>query len=151
MSNRLIAYRTAPQMEFNAVRELARHGIAAQLPSEVVTRHTAGRKPVVRNVPLARGYVYSDPKPAFAKHVKSAVGIVTQDELDRMLPPTHVKQAAFSEGDRVVRKLGRLESELPGVVHEVTDTGYLVKFGMMGKSFTVFVPEKQLTHYIDPG
>ena len=84
MSNRAVVYRTAPQMEFKAAEELSRAGYRMELPTETIERHTPGRKPTVRNVPIMRQYISATGKPYDAKYVGKAIGPIEFSDVRRV-------------------------------------------------------------------
>jgi len=98
--SQLIAYRVPPQQEFKAARELREHGHKAYVPRDLADK----RKP-----PVARGYVFSGGKHAFARHVRSPVGPVNPLELRRLYvrrPAPPQPERPFSIGERVEIKDG---------------------------------------------
>ena len=105
MSNRLIAYRVPPQMELKAARELRENGHRAYVPRDLADK---------RRPPVARGYVFSGGKHAFARHVRSPVGAVTTEELARLYPKRgrvqQVEPTVLTVGDKVQIKIGPFAS-----------------------------------------
>lgn len=97
----LTAYRVPPLHEWKAARELREAGIKAYVPRD----HAAKRR-----APVARGYVFSASKPAFAKHVRDRVGAVTTAELARLYLKRQRRaaepDAQFKTGQRVEIKVG---------------------------------------------
>jgi transcription antitermination factor NusG len=102
--SRLTAYRVPPQMEFKAARELRENGHRAYVPRDLADK---------RRPPIARGYVFSGGKHAFARHVRSPVGPVPTDQLARLYQLRHSVQevpVALKAGDRVEIKVGPFAS-----------------------------------------
>lgn len=121
MSNRLIAYRVPPQMEFKAARELREHGHRAYVPRDLADK---------RRPPVARGYVFSGGKHAFARHVRGAVGAVTTAELGRLYAvrkPTKASANPYTIGQHVT------VGEVPGVVASTNGDSCVVAVTMIGK------------------
>ena len=133
MSNRLFAYRVAPQMEFKAAKELRDAGIRAYVP------RVPGAK---RREPVARGYVFSGAKPAFAKHVRSAVGPVSGTELARLYLKRQTRRAdernPFSVGQNVSR------GEVPAKVIAISGRTVRIETVMLGKQHQVAIHYSQL-------
>lgn len=141
MSTTTIVYRTAPQAEKKAARELRENGIRAYVPSD----HSTGRRS-----PTARGYVFAQSAyvNAYAKHVKSRVGIVAKDELVRLYLERQRKQEPsrkFKDGDRVIITKGLAEIKATIVGHR--ERMYFVAFDLLGKT------QRQAIHemHIRPG
>ena len=119
--SQLIAYRVPPQMEIKAARELRENGFRAYVPRDLADK----RKP-----PVARGYVFSGGKHAFARHVRTPVGAVTKAELGRLYAvrkPTKRSANPFTIGQHV--KMG----EVPGVVASTHGDTCIVAVTMLGK------------------
>lgn len=154
MTATLIAYRTPPQMERKAAKELREAGIKAYVPTEIVqTREHNGRfGKGKRRVPTARGYVFAEGKPADAEHVKNAIGPVSRSELPRLYVRTSKTQRrhAFGPGDAVSVKRGR-DVDLAATVVEVIRSGwYLVRVSMFGKTHNIKIKESDLAR-LHPG
>lgn len=133
----LTVYRTAPQQEFKAAKELRENGIRAYVPRDLTVK---------RKAPVARGYVFSKYKPAFAKHVKSRIGEVQPGELARIyMRRQHVKPPTtkFAPGDLVGVAVG-VHANMAGRIVRQTKKGWMISTLMMGKQCEVFVPEKYL-------
>jgi hypothetical protein len=135
----LIAYRVAPQCERKAARELRENGRRAYLPLEVVGK---------RKAPVARGYIFSDPKPAFAKHVRSAVGAVTRGDLARLYPERKkpaMPQRVHADGASVLITKGI--AEIKATVCGYRDRMYFVRYSLLGKD------QRQAIHemHVKPG
>lgn len=133
MSQTLNAYRVPPQMEFKAAAELRQAGIRAYVPRD----HGSPRK-----TPIARGYVFSAYKPAFAKHVAGRVGVVAKGELSRLyLARTRRQSEAF-----VPFKLGQcvLIGEVPAIVASITGESCTVAVTMLGKTHAKTIHYTQL-------
>ncbi len=145
--SRLTAYRVPPQQEFRAARELREHGHRAYVPRDLADK---------RRPPIARGYVFSGGKHAFARHVRSPVGPVPTDQLARLYgrrpKVADVAPIEFQPGDRVRIKPGALS--LPSG-DDVTGTlerrkggrGWWVDIGMPAR--VVVLPSDMIR--IDPG
>ena len=134
MSNRAVVYRTAPQMEHKAAQELERAGYEYDLPTETIERHTPGRKPTVRSVPLLRQYISANGKPHDAKYVKKSIGTVDRVEIirlkttmDRIQERALVASNPYAIGQSVC--LG----EVPGVVASTVGEQCVVAVIMLGK------------------
>ena len=95
----LTAFRVAPQMEFKAAREIREAGGRAYVPRDRTEK---------RKTPTARGYVFANFKPAFAKHARSPIGAVRTAELSRLYIQRQKidKPVIFNPGDTVRIKLG---------------------------------------------
>ncbi len=135
----LTAYRVAPNTERKARDELHQHGIKARLPRE---RDCKGR------TPIARGYIFSDYKPAFAKHVKSRVGAVSAADLLRLYPKRQkpaVPVRAYPDGASVA--ITRGHAIISAIVTGYRDRTYFVEFEMLGKT------QRQAIHemHVKPG
>lgn len=122
MSNRLTAYRVPPQMEFKAAKELREHGHRAYVPRDLADK---------RRPPIARGYVFSGGKHAFARHVRTPVGTVTTAELGRLYavrkPQKRTSANPFTIGQSV------MVGDVPGVVATTTGDVCVVAVVMLGK------------------
>jgi hypothetical protein len=134
MSNRAVVYRTAPQKEFKAAEELTRAGYSPELPTETIERHTPGRKPTVRTVPIMRQYISANGKPHDAKYVKKAIGTVDPVEIirlkttmDRIQERALLATNPYQIGQPV--SLG----EVPGVVASTVGEQCFVAVTMLGK------------------
>ena len=133
MSTILAAYRVPPLHEWKAAQELREAGIRAYVPREA----TASRK-----APVARGYVFSAAKPAFAKHVRSRVGTVTTAELARLYikRQRRAKEEAnpYSAGQAVYR------GEVPAKVISISGRMCVVETKLLGKEITQALHYSQL-------
>lgn len=122
MSNRLLAYRVPPQQEFRAARELRENGHRAYVPRDLADK---------RRPPVARGYVFSGGKHAFARHVRSPVGAVTTAELGRLYavkkPRASRPTNPYEVGSTV------LIGDVPGVVVDRSGEICTVVVSMLGK------------------
>ena len=134
MSNRAVVYRTAPQMEHRAAEELERAGYEYDLPTETIERHTPGRKPTVRSVPLLRQYISANGKPHDAKYVKKSIGTVDRVEIirlkttmDRIKERKNRASNPFEVGQPVC------VGDVPGVVADKIGEDCMVAVEMLGK------------------
>jgi hypothetical protein len=121
-------------MEFKAEQELSRAGYGPELPTEQIERRTPGRKPVVREVPIMRGYITAYGKPHDAKYVKRAIGTVDPVEIirlkttmDRIQERARLASNPYQIGQPV--SLG----EVPGVVASTVGEQCFVAVTMLGK------------------
>lgn len=145
MTATLIAYRTPPQMERKAAKELREASIKAYVPTELVQvrEHNGRFGKGKRRVPTARGYVFSAGKPADAEHIKNAIGPVSRSELRRLYIRTSKSQRkhAFAPGDKVISASG-----YPGTVRCVHGSGrYDVEVVIAHKPCIVKMKESDLT------
>ena len=137
--NTIIAYRVAPQCERKAARELRESGRRAYLPLEMVGK---------RKAPVARGYIFSDPKPAFAKHVRSAVGAVSKGDLARLYPERKkpaTPQRIHADGASVLIPKGL--ADIKATITGYRDRMYFVTYDLLGKT------QRQAIHemHVKPG
>ena len=129
MSNTIAAYRTPPMMERKALAELREAGSRAYLPRD---------RNDPRRSPIARGYVFTNYKPAFAKHVKSKVGECDRSEVLRLCPKLRREariENPFKAGDSAYR------GELSVKVVNTSGRACLIAWTMLGKE------HKQSIHY----
>lgn len=139
----LIAFKVPPQQEWKAARELREAGIKAYVPRD----HGSKRK-----APIARGYVFSNAKPAFAKHVKAAIGPVSGADLARLYLKRQAKLAQtprFSEADAVRIKAGPFEGMTGTLTRRRNRTTWLVSIPKLNAS-TIAVQISNMIH-VDPG
>jgi hypothetical protein len=129
----LAAYRVPPMCEWKAAQELREAGVKAYVPRD------PGAK---RKIPLARGYVFSAAKPAFAKHVRSRVGTVTTSELARLYLKRQRRAAEtpnpYSVGQTVYR------GEVPATVISISGRMCVVETKLLGKDITQALHYSQL-------
>jgi hypothetical protein len=117
----LAAYRVPPLCEWKAAQELRESGVRAYVPRDPAAS---------RKAPVARGYVFSAAKPAFAKHVRSRVGCVTKAELARLyLKP---KKATAPNNPYAIGQHVMI-GEVPGVVMNRDGAECSVAVTMLGK------------------
>jgi hypothetical protein len=151
MSNVLAVYTTPPNMEFRAAGEQKRLGIEAIVPPDYRERVSRKGKRFLQLVPAARGYVFTGYKHAMSRHMREYIGPVTRDELDPLFCDKPKQPTSkFSKDDKVTTQVGCF-AEMVGKVIKETKKGYLVEFPMFGTTCTVFIPERQLAHYVHPG
>lgn len=83
---KLSAFRTAPQTEFKAERELQEAGISAFVPVEYRWRRVgASRSRRIKiRTPMVPGYVIAASGLPMARYVRTRVGALTTDEADRL-------------------------------------------------------------------
>lgn len=129
----LAAYRVPPLHEWRAAQELREAGVRAYVPRDPAA---------VRKAPLARGYVFSAAKPAFAKHVRSRVGTVTTAELARLYlkRQRRGKEEAnpFSVGQQVYR------GEVPAKVISISGRMCVIETQLIGRDITQALHYSQL-------
>ncbi len=134
MSNRAVVYRTAPQMEFRAAEELTRAGYSPELPTETIERHTPGRKPNVRTVPLMRQYISANGKPHDAKYVKKSIGTVDRVEIIRLKATMdRIQEKALLASNPYQISQPVWLGEVPGVVASTVGEQCFVAVTMLGK------------------
>ena len=133
MSNTLNAYRVPPQMEFKAAAELRQAGIRAYVPRD----HGSPRK-----APIARGYVFSAYKPAFAKHVAGRIGSVAIPELARL----YLKRPRRRGEEAIPYVVGQAVriGEIPGKVIEIRGRCCIVETSLLGKQHSQAIHYTQL-------
>jgi len=144
---RLIAYTTPPQMEHKAQQEARQAGHRAYVPTEP-KQYQRGSKSHTRRVPSVRGYVFSEGKPYDAKHLRTAIGTVTRQEITRLYVRSSKTQRAypFKRGDQVSIRKG-LNADVPAIVTQVLRGGrYEVAVTMLGKACRVSVRETDMLH-----
>lgn len=130
----MIVYGTAPQTEFKADEELSRAGYSTELPTEQIERRTPGRKPVVRNVPLMRGYITSNGKPHDAKYVKRAIGKVDPVEIIRLKTTMdRIQERALLASNPYQISQPVWLGDVPGVVASTVGEQCFVAVTMLGK------------------
>lgn len=156
MSNCLHAYKVPPHQEGKAAEECRQAGAKAYLPIETITRFNRRTKKgkYKVTVPVARGYVFAEYKPAFAKHCGKFVGKTTVDELQPLLAlkdAVAADDAKFRLGDPVILRRGP-HAEMYGVIASDRGNGkWEVTVTLFAKSFTVVVPEKSIFLNTHPG
>ena len=114
------AYRVPPQHERKAVAELRAAGIKAYVPMIKRERRSGShhkRTTITVREPIARGYVFSGGKHAFAKHVKERIGRVHHDELSRLYRAARQREPRdnprpFQIGDTVKITAGPFEGAI---------------------------------------
>lgn len=142
MSNRAVVYRTAPQMEHKAAQELREAGARAYVARDRSTkRNPFTGKPRA----TAPGYVFSDRAChiAFAKHVKSKVGIASKNELANLYISRPVQRGAevanpYQPGQTVYR------GEIPAKVASTSGRFCRIEWDMLGKRQTQSIHYTQL-------
>jgi hypothetical protein len=129
----LAAYRVPPLCEWKAARELREHGIRAYVPPD----HTAKRKS-----PIARGYVFANHKPAFAKHVRGKIGPVKPADLARLYRErkrrAEEEPNPYSVGQQVYR------GEVPAKVISISGRMCVVQTTLIGRDITQALHYSQL-------
>jgi hypothetical protein len=118
----LAAYKVPPLCEWKAAQELREAGVRAYVPRDPGTK---------RKAPVARGYVFSAHKPAFAKHVRGRVGTVTTSELARL----YLKRQRRAVEERNPYAVGQpvYIGEVPGIVSHRDGVKCSVAVTMLGK------------------
>ncbi len=128
----LSAYRVPPLCERKAAQELREHGVRAYVPRDRNDR---------RRSPIARGYVFTTSKPAFAKHVRSKVGDCERSEVLRLCPKLR-RQARqgnpFRPGDTAIK------GEITVRVASVSGRACRIEWIMLGKTHSQSVHYTQL-------
>lgn len=110
--NDMSAFRTPPQKERAAAKELRRDGIKAYVPMQETERRTGHhtKKTIKVKTPIAPGYVFASQTSHRAKYVRNKIGAVSTTELNRLYkarrkakeaPPKH-----WQVGDTVKVKVG---------------------------------------------
>lgn len=129
----LAAYRVPPMCEWKAAQELRESGVRAYVPRDPAAN---------RKAPVARGYVFSAAKPAFAKHVRSRVGTVTTVELARLYLKRQRRAKEepnpFTVGQQVYR------GEVPAKVISISGRMCVVETKLLGKDITQALHYSQL-------
>jgi transcription antitermination factor NusG len=148
----LNAYRTPPQLERKAAKELREAGIRAYVPTEV--RTIRGARAVKRRFPVAPGYVFAADKPHDAEHVRACIGSVGRSELARIYPRRdrgHKSPASpFAEGDSVTIQRGPF-AQLTGTVSgPAGKRGWMVDVMLFGRPTPVAVAERYMRKH-EPG
>lgn len=132
MSNTITAYRTPPLMERKAMEELRQAGSRAYLPRD---------RNDPRRSPIARGYIFTNYKPAFAKHVRGKVGECQRSEVLRLCPKLRRQdreENPFKPGDTAFK------GELAVKVLSTSGRACLIAFEMIGKTHTQSIHYTQL-------
>ena len=129
----LAAYRVPPMCEWKAAQALREAGVRAYVPRDPAAS---------RKAPVARGYVFSSHKPAFAKHVRGRVGTVTTAELARLYLRRQRRakdeKNPFAVGDSVYR------GEVPAKVISISGRMCVVETKLLGKNITQALHYSQL-------
>lgn len=142
MSKITVVYRTAPQQEHKAAQELREAGARAY-----VGRDRGSRRNPFTGKPRATapGYVFSDRACAlaFAKHVKSKVGIASKSDLGRLYLARPQRRAdtdtnPFKVGDTAIK------GEMAVKIVSTSGRACLIAFEMMGKTHTQSIHYTQL-------
>lgn len=148
-------YRTAPQKETRAEKELRDVGVPAFVPREARTYRVGHHRKRTVKVPVAPGYVFAGAKPYFAKHVRERVGGITfteflkfHDTARAKTPPPKAKQ--FNPGDIVTVKIGHFAG-IDGKIVSSNGSVHLVLIKMLGKDHLPAVHEAHMQRKIDPG
>jgi hypothetical protein len=133
----LSAYRVPPMMERKAAQELREAGSRAYLPRD---------RNDPRRSPIARGYVFTNYKPAFAKHVRSKVGDCSRAEVLRICTKLRRQERndnPFKPGDTAIKTVGKapVQVEIQVTVSAVSGRVCLIAWEMMGKT------HQQSIHY----
>lgn len=138
----VIAYRVAPNCEHRAATELRQAGIKAYVP-----RDRGGRRnPFTKARPApAPGYVFAERhyRPAFEKHVKSAVGTVAKDDIGRLYLRRHVIRRADEACPYHVGQTVRV-GEVPATVIEIRGRTCIVETMLLGKQHRQAISYAQL-------
>ena len=132
MSNSLSAYRVPPMMERKAAQELRDAGSRAYLPRD---------RNDPRRSPIARGYVFTNYKPAFAKHVRSKVGDCSRAEVLRICTKLRRQERndnPFKPGDTATR------GETPVKIVSTSGRACRIEWTMLGKTHTQSIHYTQL-------
>ena len=148
----LPSYRTPPQQERKAAKEARASGHKAYLPTEPKTYRTALGKWIKRRVPTAPGYLFATGKPYDAKHIRTAVGRVSPDELRNLYVRSSVTQRrhAFEIGDQVSIRRGA-QASLTGTIRRIhTAHWYDVAVSLFGKVHIAKLKEGDLQR-LHPG
>ena len=141
-NNRAVVYRTAPQMEHTAAQELREAGARAY-----VGRDRSAKRNPFTNKPRATapGYVFSDRAChiAFAKHVKTPVGVASKTELANLYIGRPIQRRAeeanpYSAGQTVLR------GEIPAKVVSTSGRFCLIATDMLGKTHMQSIHYTQL-------
>jgi len=140
MSNTLSAYRVPPMMERKAAQELREAGSRAYLPRD---------RNDPRRSPIARGYVFTNYKPAFAKHVRSKVGDCSRAEVLRICTKLRRQERndnPFKPGDTASMPSLTLPDGKPMLVKIVSTSGRAcrIEWTMLGKTHTQSIHYTQL-------
>jgi hypothetical protein len=102
-------YKTPPQSERKARRELTRAGIRKLLPMEERSRRGPKGKDIVYRVPSAPGYIFADARPADATYVRECIGTVRREDLaplyGRRRLPKPQPERPWRRNDRVLVSL----------------------------------------------
>lgn len=132
MSNTISAYRVPPMMERKAAQELREAGSRAYLPRD---------RNDPRRSPIARGYIFTNWKPAFAKHVKGKVGDCLRSEVLRICPKLRRQERndnPFKVGETAIR------GETPVKVVSISGRACRIEWTMLGKIHTQSIHYTQL-------
>lgn len=145
MSSTLVLYRTAPQAERKAAKELRENRAKAYVPRDL----SAGKRH-----PTARGYVFSDRAVSrvWTKHVGPAIGTVSSKEVGRLYigrPPAPKTTRPFDVGDRVEILVGPF-AKFKGTIVEDRGRVFRVDTELFGRCCTTTVHTQHLRKY-DPG
>ena len=141
MSNTAVVYRTAPQQEHKAAQELREAGARAYVARDRSTkRNPFTGKPRA----TAPGYVFSDRacQIAFAKHVKSKVGLASKAELGRL----YLARPRRQSDDVVPFKVGQsvMKGELAAKIVAISGRACRIEWNMLGKTHTQSIHYTQL-------
>jgi hypothetical protein len=129
----LAAYRVPPMCEWKAAQELREAGVRAYVPRDPAAS---------RKAPVARGYVFSAHKPAFAKHLRGRVGTVTAAELARL----YLRRQRRAKDEPNPYKAGQAvyRGEVPATVVSTSGRMCVVRTMMLGKEITQALHYSQL-------
>jgi transcription antitermination factor NusG len=132
----LTAYSTPPQKERKVRQELEHMGIPTRCPTHTIERRLSHHtKRTVRiEEPVARGYVFTDPRHSYERHTLDRIGVTIRrvglalaSDVDRLevQPEPETTADTFSPGD-VVRITDGPFRDHQGTIDRKRGEGYIV-------------------------
>ena len=147
----LTAYATPPQNERKARYELESMGIQTRCPTQTIERRQSHHtKRTVRiEVPVARGYVFTDPRHSYERHTLDRIGVTIRrvglalaSDVDRLevQPDPETPADTFAPGDTVRITDGPFRDH-QGTVERKRGEGYIVTMTLFGKKSPITFAE----------
>lgn len=115
-------FRTAPQAEKKAAKELRRLGIKAYVPQETVDVRVSNhaKKRVIKHRVTAPGYVCAKSSHYLARYVRHRLGLLSTSDLHRLYrlrrKPTETGRKLWKVGDRVTCSIGIHKTPITGSI-----------------------------------
>ncbi len=152
----LTAYAVPPQKERKVCAELSNMGIPTRCPTQTIERrrshHT--KRTVRLEVPVARGYVFTDPRHAYERHTLDRIGVTIRRvgdarsaDIDRLevQPEPETPADTFAPGDVVLITDGPFKDH-QGTIDRKRGEGYIVIVNLIsGKPCPITFAESYLT------